>query len=91
VQYDSYGQHEDYNKLSLEELQAVLRQQGSDIDVSNDILPQMREATRQVFSATLKSLNTSNASYCFELMGLDFMVGSNKQARAQAYLGQNAL
>jgi Tubulin-tyrosine ligase family len=90
VLYDNYGQHEDHNKLSLEELQAVLKQQGSDIDVSCDILPQMREATRRVFSATLKSLNTSNASYCFELMGLDFMVGSNKQARVLGYLWQRA-
>lgn len=81
TQFDHYGEHEDHNKLSLAELQAALAAEGATLDVLAGLWPQMRAAVRQLFSATRDRLNIGAVAYCFELMGADFMVGADNQAR----------
>lgn len=74
-------QFEDHNKMSMAALQTVLDQQGAGIDVQGEVYPAMKEAAQHVFSAVSPSLNPQNTQYCFELMGLDFMVDKSKQVR----------
>jgi hypothetical protein len=76
---DHYDSFEDHNKLDMCQLQVALEQQGDFVDVEKEILPQMRSAASHVFSAALPAMQSSSVSYCFELFGLDFMIGEDKQ------------
>jgi hypothetical protein len=78
-----YSSFEDHNKLDLKTFQEVLDRQGDSISVENSLLPQMREAAADVFSATLHCLNNRCLSSCFELFGLDFMVDHNGKVCSQ--------
>ncbi|KAK9814231.1 hypothetical protein WJX72_002606 [[Myrmecia] bisecta] len=68
---DNYGAFEEANKMTMEDLQRVL---GDKVDVQGDIVPQMWECAKHVFSAVLSKLNPKQHQHCFELFGLDFMI-----------------
>jgi len=72
---DNYGKFEDANKLSYDEFRAVIASHGKNFDT--DIYPQIEEATRHVFRSVLGKLNVRHTDYCFELLGMDFMVDSS--------------
>lgn len=78
-QFGHYNSFEDHNKLDLDSLQTVIDQQGLEISVQHQIVPQMKEAAAYAFGATLPSLNTDKLQSCFELLGLDFMVTASGQ------------
>ena len=79
---DSYGEHEDANKLDFDEFQRALDDDHAagkqrKIDFHNRVWPEMAEAVRHVFNATLGGMNPPGAGHkehCFELFGLDFML-----------------
>jgi hypothetical protein len=66
-----YGEFEDSNKLTLEDMQARI---GPGYDVGGKLYPRMRDIARHVFGALGGLLNPQGLSYCFELFGLDFML-----------------
>eukprot|EP00241_Pyramimonas_parkeae_P010175 CAMPEP_0114262996 /NCGR_PEP_ID=MMETSP0058-20121206/22193_1 /TAXON_ID=36894 /ORGANISM="Pyramimonas parkeae, CCMP726" /LENGTH=236 /DNA_ID=CAMNT_0001379085 /DNA_START=631 /DNA_END=1338 /DNA_ORIENTATION=+ len=72
---DNYGKYEDANKLSFDEFREILKAHGKSFD--DDIYPQMMEATRHVFRSAIDKLNPRRVDYCFELMGMDFMLDSS--------------
>ena len=81
-QFDSYSKFEDCNKLSFEELQAVLDSQPLDdgrvLSVEDDLWPGMRTTISHVFRCALSSLSGAPPSGAmFELFGLDFMVDAD--------------
>jgi hypothetical protein len=61
----------------MEQLQELLRLEGRDIDVEGSIVPQMHEVAVHAFSAALPTMASGSVNYCFELMGLDFMIGDD--------------
>eukprot|EP01023_Acetabularia_acetabulum_P067937 TRINITY_DN949_c1_g1_i1.p1 TRINITY_DN949_c1_g1~~TRINITY_DN949_c1_g1_i1.p1 ORF type:complete len:400 (+),score=36.77 TRINITY_DN949_c1_g1_i1:171-1370(+) len=71
---NGYGQFEDHNKMSLQQLQQAL---GSSIDVEGNIVPQMKSIIRQVMGTTLSKLNPRFQDYSFELYGVDFIIDEN--------------
>ncbi len=73
---DNYGMHEDHCKLDLEELQAAL---GASVDIRGSVWPQVRECVRQLFGHTVNKLNPKDLRFCFELLGLDFMIDAKGQ------------
>ena len=74
-----YEAFEDHNKLTMQQLQRILTEQGHKIDVENELYPQMRQAASHVFSAALAAMTSAQLNHCFELFGLDFMIGQDKQ------------
>lgn len=80
--YGHYNSFEDHNKLDLDSLQTVIDQQGLEISVQHQLVPQMKEAAAYVFGATLPSLNTDKLQSCFEILGLDFMVTTAGQVHS---------
>jgi len=72
---DNYGKYEDANKLSYDEFRAILCSHNQNFE--KDIYPQIQEATRHVFRAALSKLNVRRTDYCFELMGMDFMLDAS--------------
>lgn len=79
---ESYGEHEDANKLDFDEFQRALDQDHAagrqrKVDFRKRVWPAMVEAVRHVFNATLDGLNPAGQGrkeHCFELFGLDFML-----------------
>jgi hypothetical protein len=63
----------------MEQLQELLRLEGRNIDIEGSIVPQMREIAMHAFSAALPTMASGSVNYCFELMGLDFMIGDDGQ------------
>lgn len=76
-QYGHYNSFEDHNKLDLSCLQTAINRQGLEINVQQDIVPQMKAAAAFVFGATLPCLNGEKLQSCFEILGLDFMVNTS--------------
>jgi len=74
---DSYHQYEDHCKMGMEQLQAAL---GPGYDLQGRVWPVMREAVAAVFGAALPRMNPRNLQFCWELLGLDFMIDEEGQA-----------
>lgn len=52
------------------------------IDIQGRVLPAMREAVRHVFGMALPRLNPRGLSFCWELLGMDFMIDRQGQVCA---------
>ena len=81
---DTYGAHEDANKLSFSEFQAVLDktplQDGRIMSAEDDLWPAMKHCIRHTFSCAMPHLAGQKSSGCsFEVFGLDFMIDGNGQ------------
>ena len=70
---DTYGQLEQGNQRSLDELRAEMQRQGLP-DFDSVVLPEMKRMTLNAVQATRRSLNMRGHRYCFEILGLDFMI-----------------
>lgn len=73
---DTYHTFEDHCKMDMAQLQAAL---GPHIDIQRSVWPAMREAVAYVFGAALPRLNPRNLQFCWELLGLDFMIDAAGQ------------
>ena len=79
---NTYGEHEDANKLDFDEFQRALDEDHEagkqrKVDFHGAVWPAMVEAVRHVFTATLAGMNPpgpGHKEHCFELFGLDFML-----------------
>lgn len=75
----SFGQFEDSNKLSFEQLQALLDARplpdGTTLSVQLDIWPRMRTIVAHTFACVIPLFASApSRGHSFELYGLDFMV-----------------
>ena len=75
----SFGQFEDSNKLSFEQLQALLDARplpdGTTLSVELDIWPRMRTIVAHTFACVIPLFASApSRGHSFELYGLDFMV-----------------
>ncbi len=52
---------------------------GPSIDVQGKVVPAMRECARHVFGMAVPRLNPRRFSFCWELLGLDFMIDARGQ------------
>ena len=76
---DDYGKFEDGNQLSFYQFQEYIDSTYSDknINVANDLLPEIKNLARKSILATRKSLNSENRKYSFELFGYDFLIDAD--------------
>jgi hypothetical protein len=71
-----YGQQEDGNQLSYNELRLTLKKEHNK-DFDRDILPKMKDQTKSAFESVAQKLNPNKHKHCFELFGLDFMLDAD--------------
>jgi tubulin polyglutamylase TTLL1 len=74
---DSYSNFEPGNKLSYSELQRYLDglpSMGRHLDLSNALIPKMKEIAAMAVGSTWIALNNQHKDKNFELFGLDFMI-----------------
>ena len=79
---EDYGSFEEANKLTFKQMEAYLNAadpSNSSGQWSREIVPHMIKISRHLVRSVANKLNPKSRSWCFELVGLDFMVDSTGQ------------